>query len=375
LDGCPTCGGEVTDQHPIEQTIVELPPVTPIYYRLLTQSGLCARCGRVRSTHPLQGSGACGAAGVQLGPRAQAIAVELRHSYGLPTRRVCGILDTLFHLPLTPGGLCQLLVRVAGRLRADVALLRDELRDGKAVHADETSWWLLGMTAWLWVLATERTTLYHISEERNTATLEGLLGETYGGTLISDCLNIYDKYAAATKSKCVCHHMRAIGEAQETVKGSAFLGRIMRLMGAALKLQRYQREGKLPAEVYERGVASLEERLTKLLSPKYQEKEEERIANRFRKRREEILTFLHDPEIAATNNLAERQLRPAVITRKLSCGNKTEKGARSWEVLASLAATCRQRGVSFVAFVANRLMGGEVGVPDGAQPAAGSGHG
>ena len=47
-------------------------------------------------------------------------------------------------------------------------------------------------------------------------------------------------------------------------------------------------------------------------------------------------------------NLAERQLRPAVTARKISCGNKIKKGARTWQILASLAATCAQRTVSFI---------------------------
>jgi len=59
--------------------------------------------------------------------------------------------------------------------------------------------------------------------------------------------------------------------------------------------------------------------------------------------------------VDATNNLAERQLRPPVITRKLSCGNKTDRGARTFEVLASLTATCRQTGTSFVDFLVPRL--------------------
>ncbi len=57
--------------------------------------------------------------------------------------------------------------------------------------------------------------------------------------------------------------------------------------------------------------------------------------------------------VQATNNLAERQLRPAVIARKLSCGNRTERGARTWETLASLAATLAQRQESFRDFIQN----------------------
>ena len=69
------------------------------------------------------------------------------------------------------------------------------------------------------------------------------------------------------------------------------------------------------------------------------------------KQRDHLFTFLDHPEVHATNNLAERQLRPAAIARKLSCGNKTDAGARTSEILTSLAATCQQIGNSFVDYL------------------------
>jgi hypothetical protein len=373
LCGCPRCGRPVKEVHRLEQIVVEIPPVRPIYRKVVTYSGVCEEHGRVRSTHPFQVSAAMGAAGVHLGPNAQALAVDLRHGHGLTTRRVCRILAEHFQLPLTQGGLCHLLARTAQRLRPDYTQLQHDVQQSPSVHSDETSWWVDGATASLWVLTTPQATLYHISRHRDTATLQGILGARYDGTLVSDCAVIYDRYDAAHKSKCVSHHNRAIAEAQQKVAGSRFLAQLYRLMGAALKLQRWS--GRLPAAVYQRGVESLEQRLTKLLEPRYAEHEEERIANRFRRRREHIFTFLHQPEVAATNNLAERQLRPAVITRKLSCGNKTDPGARTWEVLGSLAATCRQRGESFVAFVASRLSPAGDTALDPKAPRPAPGHG
>ena len=82
---------------------------------------------------------------------------------------------------------------------------------------------------------------------------------------------------------------------------------------------------------------------------------EEKLRRRLRKQRDHLFTFLDHEAVDATNNLAERQLRPAVISRKLSCGNKTERGAGTWQVLASLAATCRQTGTSFADFLVPRL--------------------
>ena len=67
------------------------------------------------------------------------------------------------------------------------------------------------------------------------------------------------------------------------------------------------------------------------------------------------LGLLDHDEVEATNNRAERQLRPAVISRKISCGNKTEEGMKTWEILASLAATCQQKGLSFIDHVAQKM--------------------
>ena len=83
--------------------------------------------------------------------------------------------------------------------------------------------------------------------------------------------------------------------------------------------------------------------------------EEEAVRRRLAKQRDHLFTFLDEEAVPATNNLAERQLRPAVIARKVSCGNRTWPGARAWETLASLAATCAQTGASFADLLQTRL--------------------
>lgn len=365
LGGCPHCHGPVEQIKRREQIIEDLPPIEPIYRRVITYAGQCPHCGPVASRHPFQVSQAQGAAGVHLGPRALALAADLRHSTGLTMRKTCYVLGEHFHLRLTPGGLSQALCRTARKLLPEYEGLQQQARESESVHADETGWWLEAKHAWLWVVATTRVTIYRVSAKRDAAVLESLLGKRYAGTLVSDCLNIYDRYEAARKSKCVAHHLRAIGAAQQEGGESPFLAGAKRVFKAALKLDGMRE--KLPAAVYERGVKSLERRLDRLLAQKHRAGGEERIAKRLCKQREHLFTFLWRKEVAATNNLAERQLRPAVITRKLSCGNKTERGARTWEVLASVAATCRQRGVSFTERVASRLRLGGV-EPRGAPP-------
>lgn len=62
-----------------------------------------------------------------------------------------------------------------------------------------------------------------------------------------------------------------------------------------------------------------------------------RLAKRLRKPREPLLRLVDPNAIDATNNLAEREIRPAVIARKLSAGDQTEAGA---ETHASVMRTC-----------------------------------
>jgi transposase len=79
------------------------------------------------------------------------------------------------------------------------------------------------------------------------------------------------------------------------------------------------------------------------------------VRNRLSKQRPHLLTCLYDPAVEPTNDRAERALRPAVIARKLSSGNKTEAGRDCWQILASLAATCHQRAEDFVTYLPNHL--------------------
>jgi hypothetical protein len=133
---------------------------------------------------------------------------------------------------------------------------------------------------------------------------------------------------------------------KKTQDRRAYFDDLIYLLRAGMTLDRLR--GDLPAAEFDRARFNLERRADELLLPTRIDPEEERVAHRLRKRRHWLFTFLDHPGVEPTNNRAERALRPAVIARKLSCGNKTQAGARTFEVPASLAATCRQRGHDLV---------------------------
>ena len=350
LCACPHCGGrEFSDQSQIQQTIEDIAPVRPHVTRLTTYEATCVRCGRsVRSSHPLQMSLATGAAGAQLGPRALALAADLNKAKGLSMRKTCLILRDCFSLQLSAGGLSQALDRLATKLQGQYKAIGQALRQAPVVHSDETSWWVGGPGWWLWVFVNAHHTLYLVAQSRGRCVLSELLGNDFGGVLVSDCLSIYDG-ATALQHKCYAHHLKAIRQAKalHPHQGEGFLTELSAMLRAAIVLHGHKAQ--CDPESFQNLRQALQRRALQLLDSPRSEPSEEAVRNRLHKQHDHLFTFLDHDGVDATNNLAERQLRPAVIARKISCGNKTPKGARTWQILASLAATCAQRATSFIA--------------------------
>lgn len=354
LSCCPHCGGGIQEVSRVEQIIEEIPPLRPRVYRVITYRARCACCGEVCSRHPLQTSDAQGAAKVQLGPRALALAVVLNKHHGLTMRKTCRVLREIAGLKLTPGGLSQAEDRIARRLGGEYQSLMGTIRASPAVFADETSWWVGGPGWWLWVFTTPETTLYRVDASRGSAVVEQVLGSDFAGMLVSDCLSTYDP-PSCRKHKCIAHHLQAISKAKQ-LPGTAdarYLRQWELLLQTVIVLYRCRDD--LGPQVFQDQRHRLEQWVDRLLQQPRSQCGDVLIQNRLRKQRPHLLGCLYEPAAEPSNNRAERALRPAVIARKVSCGNKTPGGRHTWQILASLAATCHQRGQDFVSYLASRL--------------------
>ena len=70
-------------------------------------------------------------------------------------------------------------------------------------------------------------------------------------------------------------------------------------------------------------------RLATFASERWRDWECRRLAERIRKHLDELLVWLVNPAVRADNNMAERALRPAVVTRKTSFGSRSKHGAQA----------------------------------------------
>jgi transposase len=74
-----------------------------------------------------------------------------------------------------------------------------------------------------------------------------------------------------------------------------------------------------------------------------------RIQQIFRAHAERLYHWADDRQVPAENNLAERDLRPTVIARKVSFGSQSDAGAHTRGVLMSVLHTLKKRQVDVVA--------------------------
>ena len=355
LAGCPQCGGPVTAVQSVEQFIEEIPVVRPRVTRLVTYQGCCATCGEVHSTHPLQTSTATGAAKVQLGPRAHALAAGLNKQFGLTMRKTCRVLRLLAGLTLSPGGLALAVQRTAAKVQPAFDSLVTEIRTAAAVFADETSWYVGAPGYWLWTFTTAGATVFHVDQSRGRQVVLDLLGADFAGILVSDCLASYEGLPYRTH-KCIAHHQKAIAKARERpdTANPSYLNEWKLLFTMVNALWKHR--AALGEEEFARQRGCLEAWLDRLLAEPRAQAGDVAIQQRIGKRRGVVLGCLDDPSAEPTNNRAERSLRdPGVIARKVSCGNKTEAGKTAWERLTSLAMTCQQRGLDFVSWLTTCL--------------------
>lgn len=371
LERCPKCGGALSSVGELEQIIEELEPVRPKVYRLITRRGVCScGCGPVRSSHPLQRalqqSLAGGCAKVQLGPRAVALAVVLNKSMGLTVRKTLQALKLTTGLRLTGGGLAQITQRAADRLKGNYDALINQLRTAPVVHADETSWHVgehlgkqpdgtikSGTGQWLWTFTTPKATLYTV-DKRAAETVGRILGADFKGVLVSDCLASYDPIDCR-KHKCIAHHLRAIKSALALSPHSKYLKRWQAFFKSVTQLWNQRTDRQINSKAFAREHRQLVLERDQLLAKAPVDAAEKKIRNRLIKHTPHLLRCLDDPHVEPTNNRAERALRPAVIARKLSCGNKTDRGKQAFQILTSLAVTANQRGQDFVDLLCKKL--------------------
>ena len=127
-------------------------------------------------------------------------------------------------------------------------------------------------------------------------------------------------------------------------RAKSFSDRVRKLIGEACELGRRLREKPVQAAQSRRWENNYQRRLQKICARALAHPQAEKLRLRLRENRAKLFTFIRHPQVGPTNNQAEQSLRPSVILRKLTFGNRSLAGARHHSVLSSLLITAQRQG-------------------------------
>jgi transposase len=343
---CPHCSGDVEPESCETQYQEEIVRRT-IVRRFDIAVGRCCDCHRrVQGRHPLQTSGAVGVGNVQLGPEALTLAAILNKQMGLSLGHTRQVLSYGFGLEVSRGGLYRALARMAGRAEPTYDGLVETARQAPVNGMDETGWKVGGRLQWLHVAVSAQVTVYAILPGRGYEQSVAILGAEYDGFLIHDGWSPYYRFQFAFHQSCLAHLLKRCREMAQVASpaAQAFPRAVEHLLDTSLALRdRYER-GEISKHGMRTASGKLEAKLDRMLDTRRRNPANHRLARHLKHEQLWLFTFLHCFGLDATNNTAERAIRGMVIARKVWGGNRTWKGARTHQILASVLRTCWQQG-------------------------------
>jgi transposase len=254
-----------------------------------------------------------------------------------------------FHLrfKMSGGGLVQMWHRLAEILDKWYEEIIDDIQDAAVLHGDETGWRVDGKTHWLWCFTSKTATIFTIEGTRGSPVVLNYIKEQFNGVFVSDFWGAYNVLCCA-QQKCLVHLLRDMERVWKAKDHGGdwpeFSKKLKRLIRDGIRL--WYKYDDLDKTIYQTRRDRIEKRLKLLFGREWNNKEAQRLIKRLKRHQDQIFTFLHNPEVPFDNNFGERSIRGAVIMRKNSFNNRSDKGARTQSVLMSVFFTIKQRGLN-----------------------------
>lgn len=345
LLSCPECGSQdITECGKIGEHIQEdiiLPRVETTLYR--HHHYYCSGCHKV-----VAGKGRDELTNSYIGPKAKAFAGFLRYAIKISERDVKILFERAFNLKIVASSIAGFRYQLKRAGSPLYRILMESLKKGSFIHADETGWKVNGENHWLWKFSNKKVSVSHIDQSRGQKVVENILGKDYAGTLISDFLSAYNKISAKSKQRCLVHILRDLDKVREYWHDDQevlrYIKRLKEIFEGAVALQGEYKNKRWDKSYCVRR-KNLKSSLKDFAFPNPNKRILKRFAKRLERHKDELLTFLYVKGIDYHNNHAEQQIRPDVIFRKITFGNRSEKGAQYHSVIMSILQTAKLNGI------------------------------
>jgi transposase len=341
---CPHCGGALEDKGVEERLVLDSQPLKArrLFYRLPKK--YCPRCKKL---FPSRAPGVLPKS--FYGNQLITTAAVMHYLHGIPMGRVCE------QTQMGPGSLVEIFHRLAGLFENIPPQLIEQYRQAPVMHADETSWRTEGQNGYAWLFATQTISIFQFRKSRSASVAQAVFGERpLPGVLV------VDRYAGYNKAPCAiqywyAHLLREVEGLEKEFPDSGEVQRFVSLFIPLLALAMGLRNQRLSPAQFHRKATQVQSQIRQAIKTPAQHLGIRRIQDIFRTNESRLYHWAKDRNVPAENNLAERDLRPTVIARKVSFGSQSDAGAHTRGVLMTVLGTLKKRGVDVAARLKHTL--------------------
>jgi transposase len=272
---------------------------------------------------------------------------------GISLDKACAVLGFFCQLPLSKSEADALLRQLAQHWDDEFDTLCALIAHAAIVYMDETGWKVGDEGCSLWAFASKLHRVFLFGCHKDDATLDKILPpDVFDGIGVSDDAGVYQNRFTQAQ-KCWAHLLRkAIKLAIMYPNDQKYQRFLNQLLEVYCDAKRSANDGRLGEEGRKHRVAELEGRLCEVLLPHPLETTPElppherdftNLVNELGRlvMAEELFTFVLVPEVEATNNGMERELRNPALERKAGRTNKTAPGAHRRSVIVSVLQSLR----------------------------------
>lgn len=265
---------------------------------------------------------------------------------GLSIDKVCEQLKFFWELDLSKSQADALLNQLSREWEPEFESLCMLLAVSAVVHADETSWSLNSV----WAFLSEKARVFVFGCRKDANTLAQILPkELFAGILVSDDAAVYQGFSKA--QKCWAHLIRKAIRftllQPDNEEYKTFLNGLLDVYRTAKRASADQRlkETGRAARVSELVDALSALCVSRCTADDVQAKSDDETDHEFNNLVQEVarlmcdcelFTFVLHPEATGTNNEAERSLRPMAQDRRTGRTSKTHRGAQRRTILVSV---------------------------------------
>lgn len=335
ISDCLNCHGELKNKSVKIFFEEDVPlPIQKIVIRHTVEVGYCTSCKKQSSGIPIPSKKSVLGDSVKKYVCILSIANRLSHT------QIREHLKDVFDLSVSIGEVGNILQKEADSLRPEYQSLKESVLKQTGTHYDETGWKVQrvedlngGKYAWVATGTENNDTVFSLGRNRGHGNIDDIGKGKLG---ISDDYGVY-KNAFDEHQLCWAHPQRKFRDLAESKE---FEGEKKNQI-----IKTYQQFSNL--------YHAIQKRVGDDLSP-YLKKKFQKVFNKIslshsrdpaplvklkealRRNKKEYFTFLDHSGIPIDNNKAERALRHLVIKRKISFGSKTQRGAETASILASV---------------------------------------